>query len=231
MITGRLLLILSVLAVGCIEKRTPDDDEPQPTAEPAPQPTAEPAPQPTVEPAPQPTVEPAPQPTPEPEPQGRIPLKHRPVAEACDQSRAPGVTPDEGGQYSCWEDSDCQEGHNGRCIGNGHDGWYCTYDRCFADDGCDEGVCQCGGGFRSDHNVCLGGNCRINADCGPGGYCSPSFGDCGDYFGVEAYYCHTAEDECIDDEDCGDGDGWGSYCAFNPGRGLWSCSDSQCAGK
>lgn len=213
----RLLLILSLMAVGCIEDNAPDDDP-------------EPAPQPSAEPAPQPSAEPAPQPAAEPEPMGRVPRKHRPAAIECDRVRSSGNAPD-GDLYECQVDGDCNDGDNGRCIGNGHDGWYCTYDRCFGDDDCNGGVCECEGGFRSDHNVCLGGNCRINADCGPGGYCSPSFGQCGDYSGVEAYYCHTADDECIDDEDCGGGDPWGSYCAFDPGRGFWTCSDSHCAGK
>ncbi|HKU40744.1 MAG TPA: hypothetical protein VJR89_21435, partial [Polyangiales bacterium] len=53
-----------------------------------------------------------------------------------------------------------------------------------------------------DNNRCLAGNCRVDADCGQSGYCSPSFGSCGSLDGVVAYYCHTCQDECIDDEDC-----------------------------
>jgi hypothetical protein len=168
---------------------------------------------------------------------GRVPAKHRPVAEMCDDERnssGPFIDDwalEQGGDFvSCTAHEDCTEGDNGRCIGNGHDGWYCSYDRCFVDDDCDN-VCECEGGFRGDFNVCVGGDCRTDADCGPGGYCSPSFGDCGEYTGVVAYYCHTPDDECIDDSDCdGDGNFGAPYCAYNPAAGKWMCSDSHCAG-
>ena len=92
------------------------------------------------------------------------------------------------------------------------------------------GVCACGGGFWSDNNVCLNdGNCRTDADCGEGGACSPTLGDCGDYAGVVAYYCHTPTDECVDDADCTGTAGRG-YCAYNPAAGHWMCSDAQCVG-
>ena len=42
--------------------------------------------------------------------------------------------------------------------------------------GCPGTVCECGEDFacfQKNRNVCLqSGNCRIDADCGPGGYCS-----------------------------------------------------------
>ena len=163
----------------------------------------------------------------------RVPLNHRPAEVTCDNERAPGLAdPDPGVPASCLADIECTEGVNGRCIGNGHDGYYCTYDECFADADCGGNVCGCGGGFRSDHNICMSGNCAIDSDCGPGGFCSPSFSDCGNYFGVVAYFCHTPQDECIDDADCGadGGDPWGSYCMFDEGVGHWTCSNSQCAG-
>ncbi len=167
---------------------------------------------------------------------GRAPEKHRPVAEMCDDARdssGPFIDDwalEQGDYVSCTAHEECTEGDNGRCIGNGHDGWSCSYDRCFADDDCDN-VCECEGGFRGDFNVCVGGDCRTDADCGPGGYCSPSFGDCGEYTGVVAYYCHTPDDECIDDSDCdGDGNFGAPYCAYNPAAGKWMCSDSHCAG-
>lgn len=221
---------------------------PQPSAEPAPQPSAEPAPQPapepsaepapqpapepSAEPAPQPAPEPAPQPDAEPEPPGRVPVNHRPVAEACDDVRPPGSfqgEPLEGAE--CSQDTDCVDGDNGRCTQGRF--VFCSYDHCFADDDCANGmgggVCGCEGAAFDDGNVCLGGNCRTNADCGPGGYCSPTFGGCGNYTGVEAYFCHTPEDECIDDADCQDQPQ--GYCAFAPERGLWACSYAHCVGK
>lgn len=165
----------------------------------------------------------------------REPLEHRAAGATCDNQRAPGVQPDgDGPGVSCQSDADCTDGDNGRCVGNSHDGWYCTYDECFADSDCgNDAVCECGGGWRSDHNVCVSGNCRTDADCGDDGYCSPSLGDCGNYDGVVGYFCHTRKDECIDDADCGDGsdDGWGSpYCMYDSGVGHWRCSTSHCAG-
>ncbi len=164
----------------------------------------------------------------------RVPERHRPEALACDDVRSesfdppPKDAPDD--FVACRSHAECQEGTNGRCVGNGHDGWYCTYDLCFEDAACGGFVCECGGGFRADNNVCLTrGDCLVDADCGaPGqGFCSPSLGDCGFYSGVIAYYCHTPEDECIDDADCGGGD---NYCAYDPNVGRWLCSNSQCAG-
>lgn len=167
----------------------------------------------------------------------RVPAQHRSSAASCDHQRStiePNPDPN-GPMVECTEHADCTEGENGRCVGNSHDGWHCTYDLCFEDSDCSGSrVCECGGGFRSDHNVCLPGNCQTDADCGENGFCSPSFGSCGDYSGVVAYYCHTCEDECVDDSDCadmGDGSGWGDpYCMYNETVGHWTCSDSQCAG-
>jgi hypothetical protein len=77
-------------------------------------------------------------------------------------------------------------------------------------------------------NVCKAGNCRVDANCGPGGYCSPSLGTCGNYGGVVGYYCHTAKDKCVDDSDCaaqGGGD-----CRYDAMTGAWACATSQCVG-
>ena len=51
-----------------------------------------------------------------------------------------------------------------------------------------------------DANVCVHGNCRLDQDCGPGGYCSPSavtldpFCTTGVPQGSVGYFCHTPED-------------------------------------
>ena len=157
---------------------------------------------------------------------GRVPKKHRALAEGCDDMRGPGSNTNQS-EGSCTTDADCTEGRNGRCEDFRGD-IHCSYDTCFDDDGCDgTHVCACGGGFWSDNNVCLReGNCRTDGDCGPGGYCSPSLGDCGEYSGVVGYFCHTAEDECVDDEDCEGGD----HCAFDPVTDRWMCSDTACVG-
>lgn len=178
---------------------------------------------------------------------GRAPALHRAQATACDDTRpyydagAPvvdgAVT---GGFVSCHTHQDCTSGLNGRCVGNGHDGWRCDYDECLTDSDCtgDAGagrmVCACSSGFRSDNNVCLAGNCRTDADCGANGYCSPTLGDCGKYGGLTAYsgyYCHTAADECVDDADCGGDGSYGTpYCAYSPITGHWACSSTNCVG-
>ncbi|HMJ09811.1 MAG TPA: hypothetical protein VK524_00325 [Polyangiaceae bacterium] len=167
----------------------------------------------------------------------QVPLKHRPSATACDQTRPEPdpMAPDAGGPpIECRSHAECTAGINGRCGGNGHDGWRCTYDQCFADGDCTgadtSGVCECEGGFRSDNNQCLReGNCKTNADCGSGGYCSPTLGTCGNYTKIVGYYCHTPQDECVNDSDCsGAGANW--YCAYSPMAGHWKCSNSHCVG-
>ena len=94
----------------------------------------------------------------------------------------------------------------------------------------DGGPCECrpAGGTTTAANVCKGGNCRTDEDCGAGGYCSPSFGSCGRYLGVVAYYCHTPKDKCVDDADCAGTAG--ADCRYNQVMGAWMCETTQCAG-
>jgi Cys-rich repeat protein len=72
------------------------------------------------------------------------------------------------------------------------------------------------------------GNCRVDADCGAGGYCSPSSntGICGD--SLAGYYCQTPADLCIDDSDCpGSPVGSsGTIIVGNPGC-VYSTTDSR----
>ncbi len=137
------------------------------------------------------------------------------------------------GGEGCTKHEDCDEGSNGRCQRQGNMPFpSCTYDQCFEDDDCDAGrVCRCRGHESAPHVCMRSGNCQVNAECGEGGFCSPSMGDCGDYVGIIGWFCHTAEDDCVDDVDCGgDGGGRGDDCAFNPAGGRWMCSDSHCDG-
>ena len=175
---------------------------------------------------------------------GRVPKNHRAVATPCDGTRPPneptgipmvdgGTSP--GGYIECRTNAECTQGKNGRCNGNGHDGWHCTYDTCQTDGDCKSGsVCQCEGGFRADNDVCLESGCRVDADCGSNGFCSPTLGDCGNYTGAVGYFCHQPTDECLDDTDCdapnpAGGVGSGS-CRYNKTVGHWRCETSQCAG-
>jgi hypothetical protein len=109
----------------------------------------------------------------------------------------------------------------------------CTYDECFNDGDCGEGlVCRCREGEWAPHICMRSGNCQVDSDCGDSGFCSPSFGNCGNYLGVIGWFCHTPQDQCLDDEQCGreGGGGFDAYCAYNPAAGRWMCADSHCAG-
>ncbi len=170
-------------------------------------------------------------PWPEPDAGIQQPERHRSTAETCDNERVTLPVnvpePNPGPPFvNCTAHSDCTDGANGRCL-EGRGGWDCSYDGCFSDDDCNF-TCLCEGGFRGDYNICLSsGGCNVDADCGAGNYCSPTYGSCGNYAGTVAYYCHTAEDECINDSDCGGGS---FYCAFDLVVGRWSCKDEHCAG-
>ncbi len=161
--------------------------------------------------------------------------RHRPSPSMCDHERPPGTSPFPGTPTECTIDADCTMGTNGRCNGNGHDGWRCTYDACFSDAECTSGtarICECEGEFRSDANVCLSGDCVTDADCASG-FCSPTLGSCGDYTGTVGWFCHTCADTCVDDADCGavDAGSFGRpYCAFDPMSGHWGCQSTHCVG-
>lgn len=173
----------------------------------------------------------------------RVPKNHRASAMTCDMTRPPGITSSEGGAPDagfpgqCNQDSDCTMGTNGRC-GYSRIGKECSYDTCFSDAQCTNGgVCVCRSGGGTNHcagNSMTAGSCRIDSDCGPKGYCSPSADSCGPSYGTKGYFCHTASDTCLDDTDCSDGGaqgGWGSgYCMYEPMVKHWKCSYSACAG-
>jgi len=160
------------------------------------------------------------------------PEQHRPGGEACPTERDDSPIVDMAEDWwECTSHDECTEGDNGRCTGNAFHGYYCTYDACFGDSDCGAGPCICrgasGGVGNGGANRCLAGTCQTDSDCGAGGWCSPTLGSCGDYGGVVGYYCHTCEDECTDDSDCG---GYPSYCAFDEASARWRCQDSHCAG-
>ena len=186
----------------------------------------------------------------------REPENHRAVAETCDTVReVPEPSASVISGISCTSDEDCAGYENGRCVSDtdgdlhceydllgcrshaecteGENGrceyrYYtrenvCTYDECFADEDCPAGiVCHCRGDYG---NACYTeGNCLTDADCGPG-YCSPTR-----YClqrGFDGYYCHTPQDECIDDSDCQTVDTNG-VCAYDAAVGRWICRYDQC---
>ncbi len=160
-----------------------------------------------------------------------VPERHRPTADVCDMTRPPGSPSP--GLEGCTSDAECTDGANGRCSASRF-GNECSYDECFSDGECGGGLCLCrgarGGVGSYGNNLCVGGNCRVDSDCGSGGFCAPSLGDCGDYGGIVGYYCRTCEDECLNDSDCVDPMQGNGYCAYNPVSARWACSYSFCAG-
>jgi hypothetical protein len=159
---------------------------------------------------------------------GRVPKNHRAAVTTCPSARGSEESqiPDAGGQLgSCSKDSDCTQGTNGRCTwsNGGAHVLSCTYDQCSSDSDCSGTVCVCRpDGTSSDINFCGSSksNCRVDADCGAGGYCSPSESSDTFCFSEDsAYFCHTSSDECIDDADCG-ADG---SCNYDPSVKHWKC--------
>jgi Cys-rich repeat protein len=89
-------------------------------------------------------------------------------------------------------------------------------------------TCACHGAAYSSGagNTCIQGNCRVDSDCGSGGYCSPAENSmsCG---GVLGYYCHTAADLCVNDSDCGSDL---QVCTYSTTAGHWECQmEGLCA--
>ncbi len=114
----------------------------------------------------------------------RVPANHQSAGSSCPQQRATvsadastGARQDAGVCGECAEDSDCTAGPNGRCENGPLACLGCSYDACFVDSDCEGGVpCACRASAANlGPNECLAGsNCRVDADCGPNGYCSPS---------------------------------------------------------
>jgi Cys-rich repeat protein len=98
---------------------------------------------------------------------------------------------------------------------------------CASDDQCPKTpqlqTCACHGSTYNNGvgNTCVPSDCRVDSDCGSGGYCSPAFdtSSCGSLLG---YYCHTGKDQCVNDSDCADG-GVISVCTFSTTAGYWMC--------
>ena len=175
------------------------------------------------------------------------PLQHRSTSASCPAQRGPA--PSCTGTMcstSCSSDSQCTDGVNGRCfpweglVGLGG----CSYDECFTDSNCGSKIpCLCRASSTDNSaNVCdVAGNCAVDSDCGPGGYCSPSVqilpgqppNVC---WGSAPYYCHTPSDLCVNDSDCAPLDagpatlGRPTYpCAYNPQANRWECTQAVCA--
>jgi hypothetical protein len=103
--------------------------------------------------------------------------------------------------------------------------------QCSDDSACPSGqACACNGSAYTygTANTCVAGDCRVDSDCGSGGYCSPSF-DTSSCSGVAGYYCHTPEDQCVNDADCGSPQ-VDAYCVFSYDDGFWKCQSGGSCG-
>ena len=148
----------------------------------------------------------------------RAPKDHRAKAPECVSARtspeptlSSSVT-----SLGCTRNADCRAGKSGRCAVSGS-ATQCVYDACTTSAECaGVSVCECG-----PTNVCVTGGCLVDADCGRGGYCSPSACEKGD--GVP-HFCHTTSDECLDDGDCPGID----VCRYQSSSRTWRCTTSAC---
>jgi hypothetical protein len=176
------------------------------------------------------------------------PLFHRAAPACCPALRgpAPPANVASGTPYGpdCSSDAVCTEGANGRCFPD--EGLVmesgCSYDKCFTDSQCPSlSACHCrDSAADSTPNVCLPvGTCTVDADCGLGGYCSPSpsppagiVPGCG--YPNFAYYCHTKKDTCTNASDCPIpepsqiGIELFPVCVYDPALQHWGCDQSAC---
>lgn len=157
-------------------------------------------------------------------PIARVPSKHRASSPPrCSTAKVRG-DPQRMARGGCTRDANCTKGKNGRCAPESYEAPTrdrCYYDACWADADCAPNTaCECGSGSAIDPHVCVEAACRIDTDCGAGGYCSPSPDGCGQ---VASWRCHTPDDACVDDRDCGN-----ELCAFDEGRAHWACRPRDC---
>jgi hypothetical protein len=142
---------------------------------------------------------------------------------------------DAGTNCVCASDADCQAGSEGRCgYAGAAVGDVCSYDECYASNDCASGsTCACGDLATISANVCVPSNCRFDTDCASG-YCSPTLSDsCSPTVSYSGAYCHTPNDDCSNDSDCGERQrgmfvGEGPACIFSMSAKKWVCTNIAC---
>jgi hypothetical protein len=160
---------------------------------------------------------------------GEVPTEHRATATACQPTAGPPL-PD-AGLSACTADSDCAGDGAYTPFGHCLHG-VCSFDQCLTDSDCTGGVCGCstdyyGGNAAYHPNICVAANCRVDSECGAGGYCSPSRGRCGTF---EGFYCHGPSDTCVNPQtDCTSCSS-GFSCVYAPTVGAFVCGGSVCNG-
>jgi hypothetical protein len=160
-----------------------------------------------------------------------VPASHRMSGQACDESRPESDLEDPTEGDECQSHEECTEGENGRCLrtddfsSTGAKPYKCTYDECFSDADCGNGgVCRCSGNRGTDATYCLMGNCSVDSEC-DSGYCSPSLSwACPNFPDTAGYFCHTPEDECVNNLECGSQ----AKCVFAPKEKRWMCVTGGC---
>ena len=158
-----------------------------------------------------------------------VPMNHRTDDSQCATPPPAGTCTMSSQGSACTADGQCTAGVNGRCImsTSGPVSCACEYDACLQDTDCPSGelcVCQGSAYRQAALNACVTSNCRVDSDCGPGGYCSPSLGN--GYDGcagsIYGYFCHVPSDGCVNDADCS-AMGTGNRCEWSPASGHWGC--------
>ena len=106
--------------------------------------------------------------------------------------------------YPCTSDADCLPG--AACL-------------------CAAGIPSGGGGYEGLVAIseCVPANCRTDADCGEF-LCALSPSLCGYGFN-DGLFCHTADDECVDGQDCVDQQ-LGNLCVFEAAEQRWVCTEA-----
>ena len=183
---------------------------------------------------------------------GEVPSEHRPSAVVCSPNTAPAPA---GGFPSCATNADCTVlgygscmngrcsndaclsdgdcGPNALCVCNGAE--IVRLPPSGADGGTASVAYPAGGAAGAPGNGsgnvyfvgwCLPASCRVDSDCGAGGYCSPSFSPCGS---LQGYHCHGASDSCLDaTKDCASCGR--SSCTYSTTAGAFTCNPAACIG-
>ncbi|MDB4933488.1 MAG: hypothetical protein JWP87_460 [Labilithrix sp.] len=157
------------------------------------------------------------------------PAVHRPAPVSCTHTRGAGDFDVTLQFAACKSDAECINGDNGRCLSSkgGAQTNTCSYDTCFDDSACSGKVCTCRESPASNAaNRCSAGNCTIDANCGAGGYCSPSVDPDKTNYGITGWWCHTRKDTCADDADCTSSTNTNAKCAYDPSSAHWACSST-----
>lgn len=162
------------------------------------------------------------------------PPMHRPAAAACPSHADAGAA-------ACTSSTDCDVDAGFRPADPYCFQGRCGVDLCVSDADCTNGqICACAGPVGGEPygvpgNYCVTGDCKVDSDCGPCGFCSPSSDACDTFGGTTGFGCHRPGDPCAADGDCGPqtpGSFTNPYCAYDPEMGHWSCAvhNESCGG-